>query len=192
MDKNQSSLINFIKQIIPINEIEAEEIATTFHFTKIEKNSLFLKQNEVSDDYFYLQKGLMRVFLYDLEGNEVTTDIFTENNIVFEITSFFNRVKSETNIQAITDCTGYRISYEELNKLFHQKPAFRDFGRAILVKEFIASKKRNYAMISQTAEQRYQYLLTTRPEILKYVPLKYIASYIGVTDSTLSRIRNKR
>ena len=192
MNKNQSSLLNFIKQIIPVNEIEAQEIANTFHFTEIKKSSLFLKENEISDDYFYLEKGLMRVFLYDLEGNEITTDIFTENNIVFEITSFFNRVKSETNIQAITDCTGYRISYEELNKLFHDKPTFRDFGRAILVKEFIASKKRNYAMINQTAEQRYQHLLTSRPEILKYVPLKQIASYIGVTDSTLSRIRKKK
>lgn len=192
MDKNKSSLINFIKRIIPINEIEAEEIANAFHFTKIEKNSLFLEENKVSDDYFFLQEGLMRVFLYDLEGNEITTDIFTENNIVFEITSFFNRVKSETNIQALTDCTGYRISYEELNTLFHHKPAFRDFGRAILVKEFIASKKRNYAMINQTAEQRYHHLLTSRPEIIKYVPLKYIASYIGVTDSTLSRIRKKK
>ncbi len=192
MNKNQSSLINFIKQIIPINERDAEEIANAFHFAKIEKNSLFLKENEISDDYFYLQNGLMRVFLYDLEGNEITTDIFTDNNIVFEITSFFNRVKSETNIQAITDCTGYRISYEELNKLFHDKPTFRDFGRAILVKEFIASKKRNYAMINQTAEQRYHHLLTSKPEIVKHVPLKYIASYIGVTDSTLSRIRKKK
>lgn len=192
MSKSPSSLINFIKQIIPIDESEAEKIANTFHFTKIEKNSLFLKENKISDDYFYLQKGLMRSFLYDLEGNEITTDIFTENNIVFEITSFFNRVKSEANIQAITDCIGYRISYEELNSLFHDKPAFRDFGRAILVKEFIASKKRNYAMINQTAEQRYTHLLTLRPEIFKYVPLKYIASFLGVTDSTLSRIRKKR
>ena len=88
----------------------------------IDKKSLLLKENQVSDDYFYLQKGLMRVFLHDLEGNEITTDIFTENNIVFEITSFFNRVKSETNIQGITDCIDYRISYEELNKLFHHKP----------------------------------------------------------------------
>ncbi len=192
MDKNQSELINFIKQIIPIDEIDATKIANQFHFTKIEKEALFLKENQVSDDYFFLQKGLMRVFLYDLEGNEITTDIFTENNIVFEFTSFFNRVKSETNIQAITDCKGFRISYEELNKLFHHKPAFRDFGRAILVKEFIASKKRNYAMINQTAEQRYHHLLTTSPEILKHVPLKYIASYIGITDSTLSRIRKKK
>ncbi|WP_062059568.1 Crp/Fnr family transcriptional regulator [Aquimarina longa] len=108
MSKNQSSLINFIKQTIPMNDIEVEEIANTFHFTKIKKNSLFLKENEISDDYFYLQEGVIRFFLYDLEGNEITTDIFTENNIVFEITSFFNRIRSEVNIHAITDCISYR------------------------------------------------------------------------------------
>ncbi len=154
MDNDRSLLINFIKQIIPLNEFDVEEIANTFHFTKIEKGSLLLEKGQISDDYFYLQKGLMRIFLYDLEGNEITTEIFTENNIVFEITSFFNRVHSEVNIQALTDCIGYRISYEELNALFHNKPAFRDFGRAVLVKCFITSQKRNYAMINQTAEQR--------------------------------------
>lgn len=185
-------LINFIKQIIPISNKEAEEIATTFKFKKVSKGEFFLKQNQVSDDYFYLQKGLMRTYLYDLDGNEITTEIFTENNIVFEITSFFNRVNSEVYIEAITDCIGYSLSYNELNALFHNKPAFRDFGRAILVKEFIASTKRNYAMINQTAEQRYQNLLDSKPIILKHTPLKYIASYIGVTDSTLSRIRKNK
>ncbi|AUP80501.1 Crp/Fnr family transcriptional regulator [Flavivirga eckloniae] len=192
MEENRNSLINFIRQIIPINEAEAKQIANAFHLVKIKKDEFLLKEHQISDDYLYLQEGLMRTFLYDLEGNEITTDIFTENNIVFEITSFFNRVKSEANIQAITDCMGYRISYKELNDLFHNKPAFRDFGRAILVKEFMASKKRNYAMINQTALKRYQELLVSRPEILKHTPLKHIASYLGVTDSTLSRIRKKK
>ncbi|NAS13873.1 Crp/Fnr family transcriptional regulator [Poritiphilus flavus] len=191
MDENYDLLFNFIKGIIPIRDTEAWEIAKAFRPLKINKGQLLLRENEISDDYVYLQKGLMRTFLYDLEGNEITTEIFTENNIVFEITSFFNRVRSDANIQAITDCSGFRLSYEELNRLFHNKPDFRDFGRAILVKCFIASNKRNYAMINQTAEQRYQHLLTSRPEILKYAPLKYIASYLGVTDSTLSRIRKK-
>ncbi len=191
MDTTNSLLTNFIKNVIPIPEVDAKTIADSFHFVAIKKGDLFLKENQISDDYLYLQQGVMRIFLYDLEGNEITTDIFTENNIVFEITSFFNRVKSEANIEAITDCIGYRISYQELNKLFHDKPAFRDFGRAILVKEFITSKKRNYSMINQTAEQRYQNLLTNRPDIIKHVPLKYVASYLGITDSTLSRIRKK-
>lgn len=188
---NRASLVNFILSVVTIPQDDAEQIAKSFHPIEIEEKDYLLKANEVSDDYLYLETGLMRTFLYDLEGEEVTTDFFTENNIVFEITSFFNRTLSEAYIQAITPCKGFRISYEELNTLFHNKPAFRDFGRAILVKEFIASQSRNYGMINRTAKERYQHLLKTKPQILHYAPLKYIASYLGVTDSTLSRLRKK-
>lgn len=191
MKGEKENLIRFILSIIPIGDVDAVEIANVFTPIELKKGDFLLKEKQVSDDYVYLQKGLMRTFLHDLEGNEITTDFFVENNIVFEITSFFNRIPSQANIQAVTDCFGFRISYGELNTLFHNKPAFRDFGRAILVKEFIASKKRNYAMINQTAEQRYRHLLKTEPRLFRYSPLKYIASYLGITDSTLSRLRRK-
>ncbi len=191
MDKNRDLLINFILNIVPISREDASEIANSFRQLQLKKGELLVKENQISDDYFYLQQGLMRTFLYDLKGDEITTDFFIENNIVFEVTSFFNRIPSEANIQAITDCFGFRISYKELNALFHNKVAFRDFGRAILVKEFISSKKRNYGMINRTAEQRYQDLLLSRPKILQHSPLKYVASYLGITDSTLSRLRKK-
>jgi len=156
---------------------------------KLKKGEFAIQEGKISDDYIYLEHGIIRTYLFDLEGTEVTTDFFSENNIVFEVTSFFNRTSSETYMEALVDCRGFRISYEQLNRLFHNKPAFRDFGRAILVREFMASKKRNYAMINQTAEKRYLNFTKTKPEILKYVPLKYIASYLGITDSTLSRLR---
>jgi CRP-like cAMP-binding protein len=184
-------LTNFILGIVPILVEDAQFIADHFQYFMLKKGEKILQNGKVSDDYIYLSEGLIRTFLYDLEGNEVTTDFFTEKNIVFEVTSFFNRKPSETYMETLTDCKGFKISYEQLNQLFHSKPAFRDFGRAILVREFIASKKRNYAMINQTAEQRYQNLMINKPEILKNAPLKYIASYLGITDSTLSRIRAK-
>ncbi|GAA3598178.1 Crp/Fnr family transcriptional regulator [Flavivirga amylovorans] len=191
MLEKKNSLIHFILDTVPIPKSEAEEIANTFHPIQLKKGDFLLRGNHINNDYFYLEKGLMRTFLFDLKGNEITTDFFIENNIVFEVTSFFNRVHSETNIQAITDCSGFRISYDELNTLFHNKPAFRDFGRAILVKEFITSKKRNYGMINRTAEERYQNLLSSKSQIIQQAPLKYIASYLGITDSTLSRLRRK-
>ncbi|WP_299116710.1 Crp/Fnr family transcriptional regulator [uncultured Winogradskyella sp.] len=189
MYTNKESLIHFILKVVEISKSDAEEIAASFHPFKLREKEFLLKENQISDDYLYLKSGLMRTFLYNLKGEEITIDFFTEDNMVFEITSFFNRVHSEANIQAITPCTGFRISYKELNTLFHNKPAFRDFGRAILVKEFMASQKRNYGMINRTAKERYQNLLVNKPQILKYSPLKFIASYLGVTDSTLSRLR---
>lgn len=185
----RESFTKFIIKATHLSKSDAQEIAASFHPIKFEEKEFILKEHEVSDTYLFLESGLMRTFLYNLEGEEITIDFFIEKNIVFEITSFFNRIPSEANIQAITPCTGYQISYKELNTLFHAKPAFRDFGRAILVKEFIASQKRNYGMINRTAKERYENLLITKPQIIKYSPLKYIASYLGITDSTLSRLR---
>ncbi|MBQ4822110.1 Crp/Fnr family transcriptional regulator [Aquimarina sp. MMG016] len=185
-------LSEFILNNVPLEKQDAIAINNAFHPVTLKKGEFLLQPKEISDDYLYLQKGLMRTFLYDLNGDEVTIDFFVENTIVFEVTSFFNRVPAEAYIQAVTDCEGLRISYQELNRLFHGKPAFRDFGRAMLVKKFIASQKRNYAMINQTAEKRYQNLIQTKPQIIQYAPLKNIASYLGITDSTLSRLRRKR
>lgn len=186
---HKESLVSFILNVVKIPQSDAQAIAKAFHFVELKEKEFLLHKDQISDDYLFLENGLMRTFLYDLEGEEITIDFFTENNIVFEITSFFNRVRSEASIQAVTKCNGFRISYKELNTLFHEKPAFRDFGRAILVKEFIATQKRNYGMINLTAKQRYQNLLKTKPQILRDAPLKFIASYLGVTDSTLSRLR---
>lgn len=174
-----------------ISQEDAIFIAASFEPFEKKKGDLILEKNQISNDYLFLEHGLVRSYLFDLDGNEVTTDFFTENNVVFEVTSFFNRTPSETYMEALTDCKGFRIGYEELNQLFHAKPAFRELGRALLVKEFIASKKRNYSMINQSAEQRYQNLLRHRTQILKSAPLKQVASYLGITDSTLSRIRAK-
>lgn len=191
INAENNQLVEFILQITPMAGEEAISIANNFESFALKKGDLILEKGKVSDDYLFLQEGLLRSYLFDLEGNEVTTDFFIEKNVAFEVTSFFNRAPSEIYMEAITDCKGYKISFNQLNKLFHERPAFREMGRAILVREFIASKKRNYAMINQTAEQRYQNLVVNKPLILKHAPLKQIASYLGITDSTLSRIRAK-
>ncbi len=184
-----NKLKDFILNTVDILPVEAAYIANQFHPFNPKKGDLLLAPGQVSDDYIFLQYGVLRTFAYDLEGDQITTDFFTSNNIAFEITSFFNREPSHIYLEAVTDCLGFRISYHELNTLFHDKPAFRDFGRAILVKEFIRSKKRIYSMITQTALERYQRLLDTQAEVIKSTPLKHIASFLGITDSSLSRIR---
>ena len=84
---------------------------------------------------------------------------------------------------------GWVLTYDKLNDLFHSLPEFREFGRAMLVKGFIAFKLRTLSMINKTAEERYAILLQSNPEIFQHASLKHIASYLGVTDTSLSRIR---
>lgn len=171
-------------------------LGTIFNITEyyeereFSKNEFFLREGKVCD-LLYLAEGLMRAYTFDLKGNEVTTNFFPKNRQVFDHASFFLQTRSEENIQAITDCIGYLITFEKMNTLFHSIPEFREYGRGMLVKELVSHKKRTLAMINKTAEQRYEDLIKDDKEIFQFVQLKHIASYLGVTNSSLSRIRRE-
>ncbi len=165
-------------------------VTDRFEERTFSKNEFFLKQGKVCE-LLYLAEGLMRAYTFDLKGNEVTTNLFIRNRQVFDHASFFLQTSSEENIQAITDCLGYSITFEKMNALFHSVPAFREYGREMLVKELVAYKKRTLAMINKTAEQRYEDLIKHDKEIFQVVQLKHIASYLGITNSSLSRIRRE-
>lgn len=169
----------------------AEDIAACFTEKILNKNEFLTEAGKVSNEYFFLEKGFMRAFAFDTEGNDVTTGFYSTGQVVFEVASFFNRTRSLENIQAIQNCTGWFITYSQLNELFHSLPQFREFGRWVLVKGFSALKTRMLSMITETAEQRYDTLLKTNPEIFQQASLKHIASYLGITDTSLSRIRKE-
>ncbi|MES2847482.1 MAG: Crp/Fnr family transcriptional regulator [Bacteroidota bacterium] len=186
-----SPLVRFFISSNLVSPSSAESIAATFSHKTIEKNNFLLTEGKICDNYIFLQSGFMRAFAHDTEGREVTTNFYSGGQVVFEVSSFFNRTRSKENIQALTDCEGWHINYEQLNGLFHSMPEFRDFGRSVLVKGFAALKNRMLNTITETAEQRYTQLLQANPEILQYAPLKHIASYLGITDTSLSRIRKE-
>lgn len=187
----REKLIQFLQSTDLISLQKAEEIVT--HFTKkvIHKNEFFLKEGKVCNEYLFLERGFMRAFAYDTDGNDITTSFYSDCHVVFEVSSFFNRTTSKENIQALTDCEGWCITYEQLNHLFHSLHEFREFGRSVLVKGFATLKIRMLSMITETAEERYAQLLKSNPEMFQYAPLKHIASYLGVTDTSLSRIRKE-
>ncbi len=186
-----ASLKRFLQQSGIINEMVADEIASHFRAVSYLRNEFFLKEGQASNEYLFIDGGFMRAFAVDTDGNDVTTNFYASNQVVFEVSSFFNRTRSLENIQCLADTAGYVLTFEELNNLFHALPAFREFGRLILVRGFSQLKLRMLSMITETAEQRYLDLLATSPEILQYAPLKQVASYLGITDTSLSRIRKE-
>ncbi len=127
-----------------------EEIESYFEEKNIVKSSLHLKQGMISNEYMVLESGFLRAYTHDYEGADVTTNFYAAGNVVFEVASFFNRVPSRENIQALTVSKGWVITYEQLNHLFHTLPAFRDFGRSVLVKGFASLKERMLSMIKGT------------------------------------------
>lgn len=191
MVTGHESLERFFENSGKINALKAKEIAVLFEERDLARGDLFLKEGQVSNEYLVLRKGFMRSYSMDVDGNEVTTAFHNSLQPVFEVASFFNRTPSREFIQALTDTQGWVITFEQLNRLFHSIPEFREFGRSILVKGFASLKLRMLSLITETAEERYLSLLKSNPEIFQYAPLKQIASYLGVTDTSLSRIRKE-
>ena len=191
MGKEQ--LINFIKKNIPniaVTQTGLDTIAEHFEEIEFSKNEYLLKQGKISG-YYYLAAGFVRAFTFDTNGNETTTFFYPHDRVVFEASSFFLRQPSTEYLQAITNCKVYATNFEKLNLLFHSVPEFREFARAMLVREFVAYKTRTLAMINKSAEERYASLIADNNGIFQYAQLKHIASYLGITDTSLSRIRKE-
>jgi CRP-like cAMP-binding protein len=182
-------LISSLKSSSLVSPSVAIEIAAQFEHKLILKNQFQVTAGRICDEYLFVEKGYLRAFAHDTEGNDVTTNFCSPGQVVFEVSSFFNRTRSMENIQALTDCEGWYITYKQLNDLFHALPEFREFGRSVLVKGFSQLKMRMLSMITETAEERYAQLLANSPEILQQASLKHIATYLGITDTSLSRIR---
>lgn len=185
------NLIRFVQNVLPISTEKAVDIASYFKETEILKNQFLLQEGKVSNDYIFLLEGFIRSYTFDTEGNDITTNFYSRNQVVLEVSSFFNRTPSQESFQALNDCKGLIINYEQMQILFHSIPEFREFGRKVLVQHITALKQRMLSMINQTAEQRYENLMLTKPEILQNAPLKNIATYLGITDTSLSRIRKE-
>lgn len=181
----------FIENTISIPKARIQEIASHFQPFELNKDEFFIESQKIAKKYLYLEKGFIRAFTFDVDGNEVTTEFYADNQIVFEVSSFFQNTPSQENFQALEDCVGWYIDFNQLQILFHSIPEFREFGRMILVKGFISFKQKSLSLINETAEQRYENLLKKRPEIFQKAPLKNIATYLGITDTSLSRIRRE-
>ncbi len=191
MTTDRIALTNFIKGTKPIPDNILRDIVAVFEHVSLAKGDYIVKERKVCDSYVFIEAGYARAFTHDTDGNEVTTWFYTPNSVAFEVASFFKRAPANENIQTLTDCTGWKLTFDQLNHLFHAIPEFREFGRMLLVNGFVQLKERMLSMINNTAEQRYEHLLATKPDIFQQAPLKTIASYLGITDTSLSRIRKE-
>lgn len=187
----KEALTAFIQRNLPLTGPALDHIVAQFNERVLARHDFFLREGTVSNEYLFLETGCMRAFTHDTDGNEVTTWFYASHSYVFEVSSLFMRRNSTESIQALTPCYGYSISFDTLNILFHASPEFREFGRLMLVKAFAAFKQRSLELINKSAEERYETMLVTQKEIMQHAPLKHIASYLGITDSSLSRIRHQ-
>ena len=148
-------------------------------------------EGKVCKEFCFLETGFVWSSTFDINKNNITTNFYSGRQVVCELFSFFKQIPSKENFQALTDCQIWYITFDELQIAFHSMPEFREFGRSMLVSAYAGLKQRMLSMLHNTAEERYALLIQQSPDIFQNAPLKNIASYLGVTNTSLSRIRKE-
>lgn len=174
-----------------MSDDKADLIATFFKEETLTKGTLIINEGKTSKKSFFLESGIVRCYIIDLEGNEITTRFFSAPDFLNDFLSFFEQQPSEENYELLTDAKLHSISFTDVQYCFHNIPEFREWGRMMLTLNHVFLKKRMIALHKETAQERYSNLIKTHPEIVQQVPLHMIASYLGVTKYSLSRIRKE-
>jgi CRP-like cAMP-binding protein len=184
---------HFLNQIFNPQNFKKEDLESIFsQYERIEfaKNDFLIPEGATANFYYFLESGFARSYVMDLEGNDISTKFFSSKDIVIDWHSYFLKTKCRENIQAITPCVGWKITFENFMKLFAIE-AFREVGRTRLVNNYFELKNHSVSIIADPAKDRYLTLLKNKPDIVQNVPLKQIATYLGITDTSLSRIRKE-
>jgi len=158
------------------------------HFSKGE---FLLQKGQVANKYFCVEEGLIRSFVYDYDGEDITTGFIGQNEIAIDVVSLFHQVPTIEYFQALTDCVCFAIDLETFQSLYHSIKGLNEWGRGWMSSSLFALKQRTLSMITDSASDRYLQLQVQHPQIVQQAPLKHIASYLGITDTSLSRIRKE-
>lgn len=174
---------------IDITDDAFKNVIENFATKKVKKKKDLLRNGDVCKELAFVTKGALRTFSIDDKGVEHVTQIALENNWIGDLYSFVTASASDFTIEAIEDSEVLVISAEALDKMYLTNPLMERFFRKLFERGLIAATQRVNSTVSESAEIRYKKLMQNSPEILQRIPLIYIASYLGITPESLSRIR---
>ncbi|RLD76375.1 MAG: Crp/Fnr family transcriptional regulator [Bacteroidetes bacterium] len=155
---------------------------------KLKRNQYFVEEGKIANHMAFIAKGYLRIY-FNHEGEESTRDIPSVNSFTTAFASFITRKPSFEVVRAITDCELFLIHRNDLNELYQKSAVLQQIGRRIMEEMFVRMQKRMYSLLTQNAEDRYRTLLKEKPDFIQNIPLQYIASYLGITSQSLSRLR---
>lgn len=187
----KQELLSKVYQHPLIQPDELNRIIAVHRKAEFKKGAVILEQGKISNSYMIMESGLIRSFAYDYKGNDITTDFFCDREVVIEGLSLFQRTPSRETVQAVTDCVCWEIDFEIFQELFHSIDGFPEWGRLWMTGRMFHFKQRIVEMVTISAKERYLQLIREKPQVIRQSPLKYIASYLGITDTSFSRIRKE-
>lgn len=182
----------YIESYLGIGGKDLSPVADLFRQVNLKKGEYLLKIGQYTTELCFVKEGLLRQFAYNESGSkEITQWIATQDSFTTDLSSFVFRTPSRWNIQALTNCQLYTISKEKYDSISEIVPNWAELDRLFMAKCFTTLENRIFKQLSMSAEEKYQDLLTQNPELFREVPLQYLASMLGMTPETLSRVRRR-
>lgn len=179
------------KADVPLGEGEFELIGSYFISKIIRKRQYFLQEGDLSKSIAFVSKGCLRLYKFDKSGIKHIRQFAIENWWICDRESAVNKTPSTYNIDAIEDSELLLIDFEKTKELSLRSPVFANLVAKVSLRNFIALEKRVHVAICYNAEEKYFDFLKTYPGFINRIPLHMIASFLGITPETLSRIRRQ-
>lgn len=185
-----TELEKYIQTYFGVSSKDLAAISTFFKPKTLNKGDFFLKAGRRSDRLGFVQSGILREFVA-LDDKEITKWISTKGYFTVDLASFVFDQAARWNIQALTDCELYVIDISDYQKIGQIVPRWAELEKLFIAKCFTVLEDRILQHLSLSAEERYQQLFNFNQELFNQVPLQYLASMLGMTPETFSRIRKK-
>lgn len=171
------------------NEMK-ERLTTITQIKTFPKNHIILKEGETANYACFVLNGLARAY-YVIDGKTITSRFMAEDFMITSWISFYTRKPGYEYIEMLEESTMACIHYNDVEALYRDLPDFNIVGRKLISYFFFLAEQRTYMLRKHTAEEKYHSFLEQHPDLLQRVPLKYIATYLGMSEETLSRVRGK-
>ncbi|TDQ22871.1 Crp/Fnr family transcriptional regulator [Tenacibaculum caenipelagi] len=188
---NHKELAKFIKKNINIDNEDLKIVLSYFKTIKKNKNQILLSSGKISQVSYFVIKGSLRLFYIDEEGKDITRYIAFENQFATELVSFITNQPAQESIQVIENSELLYITHKDFRYLMKIIPKWKDFYNIYLEKAYVNNSKRLISFTTLNASERYKQLFEVNPNIVKRLPNKVVASYINISQETLSRIKSK-
>lgn len=169
---------------------DLQSISALFKLTTHKKGDFLLKSGRQCDKLSFVQSGILRIFV-STEDKEITQWISTKGYFSTDLSSFIFETPARWTIQALTDTEVYSITKEDYKKIGDAIPTWNELEKLFLIRCFTILEDRIFSHLSMSAEERYHFFFENNRELFNQVPLQYIASLLGMTPETFSRIRKK-
>ena len=183
------AFIQRLRGFHPVSE-GLEQTLRNLEIVDVPKHTLRLREGQREDFAWIILKGLIRSY-YIKDGEEVCSRFNQEDQVVLSVTSFYSRMPGYEFVETLEDSVLARIHYNRLQEIYRDHPEFNFHARVLTEYYFALSEQRLYLLRKQSAEERYRFFMEHYPEWLRRVPLKYVATFLGMNLETLSRIRKK-